>query len=87
MHCTTCTHRFAHLHSNACALTFVILPAMGQNRMRAIAVSGFGREEDLQQTRSAGFELHLIKPITRAQLDDAISRVASAAALTQSMGT
>ncbi len=42
--------------------------------MRAIALSGYGREEDLQQTRSAGFELHLIKPITHAQLDDAISR-------------
>ncbi len=44
--------------------------------MRAVALSGFGREEDMRQTSAAGFELHLTKPITRAQLDDAISRFA-----------
>jgi PAS domain S-box-containing protein len=43
--------------------------------IRAIAVSGFGMEKDLQLSRKAGFEAHLIKPINAQQLEDMIHQV------------
>jgi signal transduction histidine kinase/CheY-like chemotaxis protein len=33
-----------------------------------IALTGYGRDEDHQQTRAAGFDLHLIKPVDVVQL-------------------
>lgn len=43
--------------------------------LRAIALSGFGREEDIQKSYQAGFMLHLTKPIRLIQVEDAISAV------------
>ncbi len=42
--------------------------------MRGIAVSGFGAEEDLRQSREAGFIDHLIKPVDLNRLEAAIRR-------------
>ena len=47
------------------------LPARGQ-RFPAIALTGFGQEEDVRLTREAGFMTHLTKPIDVAQLQSAI---------------
>jgi PAS domain S-box-containing protein len=44
-------------------------------RVRGIALSGFGMDEDIQRTKDAGFELHMIKPITAEELDAAIRSV------------
>lgn len=44
----------------------------------AIAVSGYGMEEDQQQTKAAGFFEHLIKPIDLPKLQAAISRALEA---------
>ena len=44
-----------------------------------IAVSGFGTDEDIRQTRAAGFEEHLVKPVNIAALDEAVQRVISGA--------
>jgi CheY-like chemotaxis protein len=41
----------------------------------AIAVSGYGMEEDVRQTRDAGFSEHLVKPIDLPKLQAAIARV------------
>jgi CheY-like chemotaxis protein len=41
----------------------------------AIAVSGYGMEEDVRQTREAGFSEHLVKPIDLPRLQAAIARV------------
>jgi len=38
----------------------------------AIAISGFGMEQDIADSRNAGFDLHLTKPITLQQLLSAI---------------
>jgi PAS domain S-box-containing protein len=38
----------------------------------AIALSGFGMEEDLQKSRRAGFAVHLTKPVTFNQIQSAI---------------
>jgi CheY-like chemotaxis protein len=46
----------------------------------AIAVSGYGMEEDQQQTKAAGFSEHLIKPIDLPKLQAAISRALDASA-------
>jgi CheY-like chemotaxis protein len=41
-----------------------------------IALSGFGADHDLEQSRDAGFSAHLVKPAEPHQLLEAIQRVA-----------
>ncbi|MCA1663410.1 MAG: response regulator, partial [Myxococcales bacterium] len=40
-----------------------------------IALTGWGRPEDLQRTREAGFEQHLVKPVAIERLESALSSV------------
>jgi CheY-like chemotaxis protein len=44
--------------------------------LRGIAMSGFGSDTELSQTKEAGFLEHLVKPIDAKTLDAAIQRVA-----------
>jgi CheY-like chemotaxis protein len=44
--------------------------------IKAIALSGHGMEQDLRQTREAGFARHLIKPVNMRVLEQAIQEVA-----------
>jgi PAS domain S-box-containing protein len=44
-----------------------------------IALSGFGSPEDFEQSRSAGFARHLIKPVDFRQLEQAIQELAGRA--------
>ena len=46
---------------------------------KAIALSGYGLEHDLEATRRAGFLMHLVKPIEPAMLQTAIERALSGA--------
>ena len=48
--------------------------------MAGIAMSGFGAEEDLRQSREAGFFDHLTKPIDLTRLDNAIKSATAKAA-------
>jgi CheY-like chemotaxis protein len=41
----------------------------------AIALSGYGREEDIRRSREAGFAIHLTKPTSPAKLAEAIAAV------------
>jgi len=41
-----------------------------------IALSGYGQERDIQQSRKAGFVAHLTKPVSLRRLEDAIARFA-----------
>ena len=43
-----------------------------------IAMSGYATEEDVRQSREAGFAVHLAKPITFGTLESAIQQVAAA---------
>jgi DNA-binding response OmpR family regulator len=43
--------------------------------VRAIAVSGFGREPELKRSANAGFDMHLTKPARMADLDAAIQKL------------
>jgi PAS domain S-box-containing protein len=51
----------------------------GGQTLPGIAISGFGSEEDLQQSAGAGFAAHLTKPIDLNRLESAIRRVATSA--------
>ncbi len=44
----------------------------------AIALTGYGQEEDVQRTRAAGFAAHLTKPIDLDELERAIARACGA---------
>ena len=45
--------------------------------LRAIAVSAFGAPADLERSRRAGFEIHLVKPISFERLTDAVAALAA----------
>jgi signal transduction histidine kinase/CheY-like chemotaxis protein len=40
---------------------------------RLIAMTGYGQDEDRARTRAAGFDLHLVKPVSVADLEDALA--------------
>lgn len=46
-----------------------------KHRLRGIAMSGFGSDSDLAQSKAAGFLEYLVKPIDAKTLDAAIQRV------------
>ena len=46
----------------------------------AIAISGYGQEQDVAECREAGFEMHLVKPVTVERLEEAIGKVMGARA-------
>ena len=41
----------------------------------AIAVSGFGRDEDITRSRAAGFQRHLTKPVDFSLLENALEEL------------
>jgi len=41
----------------------------------AIAMSGYGMEDDMRKSRAAGFSQHMVKPITTKQLEQVISEL------------
>jgi CheY-like chemotaxis protein len=40
-----------------------------------IAMSGYGQEQDVQQSHEAGFEVHLVKPVNVERLKTEVLRV------------
>ena len=48
----------------------------GTEPVKAIVISGHAQDEDVQQSRSAGFAEHLIKPVSLNTLQATIRRVA-----------
>src|SRR5262249_60401143 len=44
--------------------------------MKLIALTGYGQSADMRQAREAGFDLHLVKPVEPARLDEALARSA-----------
>jgi CheY-like chemotaxis protein len=48
--------------------------------LRGIALSGYGTDEDIRQSRAAGFEEHLVKPIGVQALHEVVQRIAPEAA-------
>jgi two-component system CheB/CheR fusion protein len=52
-----------------------LLRRFGDRDVPAIAMSGYGTEEDVQQSLAAGFDEHLTKPVDIQRLEEAIRRV------------
>lgn len=48
--------------------------------LRGIALSGYGKDEDIGKSRAAGFALHLTKPVTIETLQSAIRELGVAPA-------
>jgi len=46
--------------------------------VRLIALTGYGQAEDVQRTRAAGFDAHLVKPVDFAALERAVADTAAA---------
>ena len=49
---------------------------LGSRAVRGIAMSGYGSEDDIQQSLAAGYDEHLTKPVDIHRLEEAIRRVA-----------
>ena len=49
----------------------------GMNGMVLVAVTGWGKDEDRQRSRDAGFDLHLVKPVEPDQILDEVRKVAA----------
>jgi len=52
----------------------------GAKRPRIVALTGWGRKQDLARTKAAGFDAHLVKPVDRARLSQLLADVAGASA-------
>jgi two-component system, sensor histidine kinase len=52
-----------------------IRAALG-SRMRLVAVTAYGREQDRQRSSEAGFDAHLVKPVSYEDLTRALNRAA-----------
>ncbi len=46
-------------------------------KMCGVALSGYGQEQDVEQSRKAGFSAHLTKPVSLPKLKEIIARVAA----------
>jgi CheY-like chemotaxis protein len=58
--------------------TQIMAELKARKPIKGIAVSGYGQDADLQRSRDAGFEMHLIKPVNLQTLRDSIRRVTAA---------
>jgi CheY-like chemotaxis protein len=46
--------------------------------VRLVALTGYGQAEDVQRTRAAGFDAHLVKPVDFAALERVVAEPAAA---------
>ena len=53
-----------------------LIKRIKRDGVKAIAMSGFGMEDDIRRSQQAGFDEHIVKPLSIAQLERAIRRVA-----------
>ncbi len=54
----------------------VAAQARANGGIKAIALTGFGTEKDLQRSKEAGFDFHLVKPINFQELQSVLNHVA-----------
>jgi PAS domain S-box-containing protein len=55
----------------------VISRAKQKRPLQAVAITGFGTEEDLRRSKEAGFDFHLVKPIDLHELQTVLDQVAA----------
>jgi CheY-like chemotaxis protein len=55
----------------------LVREAKRRQPLKAVALSGFGREEDIQRSLAAGFDYHLTKPVDFNDLRSLLQKIAS----------
>ena len=53
----------------------VVLQAKRKGPIKAVAITGFGTEEDLRRSKEAGFDFHLVKPVDLDELQGVLDQV------------
>jgi len=53
----------------------VVSKAKAKGPIKAVAITGFGTDEDLRRSREAGFDFHLIKPVDFQELRTVLEKV------------
>jgi CheY-like chemotaxis protein len=53
----------------------VITEAKRKQALKAVALTGFGTDEDIRRGKEAGFDLHLVKPIDFHELRTVLAQV------------
>jgi len=48
---------------------------LNSQRVKGIALTGYGMEQDVQKSRASGFSIHLTKPIRVQSLEEALSEL------------
>jgi CheY-like chemotaxis protein len=54
----------------------VVSQARRKQPIKAIAITGFGTEEDFRRSKEAGFDSHLVKPVDLHELQTVLDQVA-----------
>jgi hypothetical protein len=54
----------------------VVSQAKRKRQIKAIAITGFGTEEDLRRSNEAGFDSHIVKPVDLHELQTVLDQVA-----------
>jgi CheY-like chemotaxis protein len=55
----------------------VAAQARATGHIKAIALTGFGTEQDVQRSKEAGFDFHLVKPINFQELQTVLEQPSS----------
>jgi PAS domain S-box-containing protein len=55
----------------------VISQAKRKQSIKAVALTGFGTEEDIRRSKEAGFDFHLVKPIDLHELQTVLDQIAA----------
>jgi two-component system, chemotaxis family, CheB/CheR fusion protein len=55
----------------------VVSKAKQKHPVKAVAITGFGAEEDIRRGKKAGFDFHLVKPIDFHELRTVLAQVTS----------
>ena len=53
----------------------VISKAKAERPIKAVAITGFGTEEDIRRSKAAGFDFHLVKPVDLQELRTVLEQV------------
>jgi CheY-like chemotaxis protein len=53
-------------------------PDSPAGKLKGIAISGFGSEEDIARSKASGFLRHLTKPVDFQQLQEALDEIEAA---------
>jgi CheY-like chemotaxis protein len=55
----------------------VISEAKRRQRIKAVALTGFGTDEDIRRGKEAGFDFHLVKPVDFQELRTVLGQIAA----------